>query len=102
MASYRVSTNVNSSNVTAQDKANKKQQKTRKTDQLRLFTRKHEILKIIAHLQTAFAEETHLAERQWAKEQLNMVKLRMFRSNDTQTDSFEGRGATFRGTTNNY
>jgi hypothetical protein len=30
-------------------------------------------------LQTAFAADTHLAEGQWLKEQLNVVKLRMFR-----------------------
>jgi hypothetical protein len=30
-------------------------------------------------LQTAFSAETHLAELQWLKEQLNVVKLRMFR-----------------------
>jgi hypothetical protein len=31
-------------------------------------------------LQTAFAAETHLAEGQWLKKQVNMVKLRMFRA----------------------
>jgi hypothetical protein len=30
-------------------------------------------------LQTASAADTHLAEGQWLKEQLNVVKLRMFR-----------------------
>jgi hypothetical protein len=44
------------------------------SDQLRLFIFKPEIL------QTAFAAETHLAEGQWLKEQLNLVKLRMFRA----------------------
>jgi hypothetical protein len=53
--------------------------KERKMDQLRLFTLKHDSLKISVDLQTAFAAETHLAEGQWLKEQLNMVKLRMFR-----------------------
>jgi hypothetical protein len=48
-------------------------------DQLRLYTLKHELLKISVHSQTAFAVGTHLAEGQWLKEQLNEVKLRMFR-----------------------
>jgi hypothetical protein len=38
------------------------------------------ILKISVDLQTAFAADTHLAEGQWLKEQLNVVKLRMFRA----------------------
>jgi hypothetical protein len=46
---------------------------------LRLFTLKYDLLKISVYLQTAFAAETHLAERQWLKEQLNVLKLRMFR-----------------------
>jgi hypothetical protein len=36
-------------------------------DQPRLFTPKHELLKISVHLQTAFATEIHLAEEQWLK-----------------------------------
>jgi hypothetical protein len=36
-------------------------------DQLRLFTLKHDLLKIAVDLQTAFAAETHLAEGQWLK-----------------------------------
>jgi hypothetical protein len=48
-------------------------------DQLRLFKLKHDLLKISVDLQTAFAAETHLAEGQWLKEQLNVVKLRIFR-----------------------
>jgi hypothetical protein len=47
--------------------------------QLGLLTVKHEFLKLFAYLQTAFAVETHLAEGQWLEEQVNMVKLRMFR-----------------------
>jgi hypothetical protein len=47
----------------------------RKTDQLRLFTFKHELLKISLRLQTAFAAETHLAEGQWLEEYVNMAKL---------------------------
>jgi hypothetical protein len=30
-------------------------------------------------LQTAFAADTHFAEGQWLKEELNVLKLRMFR-----------------------
>jgi hypothetical protein len=47
----------------------------RKMDQLRLFTLRRELLKISVHLQTAVAVKTHLAEGQWVKEQLNMIKL---------------------------
>jgi hypothetical protein len=48
-------------------------------DWIRLFTLKHELLNISVDLQTAFAADTHLAEGQWLKEQLNVVKLRRFR-----------------------
>jgi hypothetical protein len=48
-------------------------------DQPRLFKLKHDLLKISLDLQTAFAADTHLAEGQWLKEQLNVAKLRMFR-----------------------
>jgi hypothetical protein len=48
-------------------------------DQLRLSKLKHNLLEISADLQTAFAADTQLAEGQWLKEQLNVVKLRMFR-----------------------
>jgi hypothetical protein len=48
-------------------------------DQLRLFILKDGLLKLSVHLQTAFAAETRLDEGQWLKEQLNIVKLRMFR-----------------------
>jgi hypothetical protein len=48
-------------------------------DQLRLFTFKYDLLKIPADLQTASAAETHQAEEQCLKKQLNVVKLRMFR-----------------------
>jgi hypothetical protein len=36
--------------------------------------------KISVDLQTEFAAETHLVEGQWLKEQLNVIKLRMFRA----------------------
>jgi hypothetical protein len=47
-------------------------------DQLRVFTLKYDLLKLSVDLQIAFAAETHLAEGQWLKEQLNVVVLRMF------------------------
>jgi hypothetical protein len=46
---------------------------------LKLFTLKHELLKISVRSQTAFAAETCPAEGQWLEEQANMLKLRMFR-----------------------
>jgi hypothetical protein len=57
----------------------KKNIKTKKCGSSRLFKLKHGLLKISVDLQTALAADTHLAERQWLKEQLNMLKLRMFR-----------------------
>jgi hypothetical protein len=53
---------------------------TNKIDQLKLLTFKREFLKISVELQTTFKPEARLAEEQWLKEQLNMVKLRMFRA----------------------
>jgi hypothetical protein len=47
--------------------------------QLRFSTLKDYLIQISIDLQTAIAAETHLAEGQWLKERLNMVKLRMFR-----------------------
>jgi hypothetical protein len=79
VANYRVSTNTNNSNKTTQDKTNKTTTKERKMDQLRLFTLKYDLLKISVDLQTSFAVEIHLAEGQWLKEQLNVLKLRVFR-----------------------
>jgi hypothetical protein len=48
-------------------------------DWVRLFAAKYELLKISVHLQTVFAAETQLAEGQWLQEQLNIIKLPMFR-----------------------
>jgi hypothetical protein len=79
MANYRVSTDTNNNNKTTQDKTNKKTTKQRKMARRRLLKLKHDLIKISIHLQTAFVEDTHLAERQWLKEQLNVVKLRMSR-----------------------
>jgi hypothetical protein len=58
--------------MTAQDKTNKKQQKQRKMNHFWLLTLKHEFL-------TAFAAETHPADVQRPEEQVNLLKLRMFR-----------------------
>jgi hypothetical protein len=60
--------------------------------QLRLSTLKNDLLKISVHLQTAFAAETHLAEGQWLKEQLNVVKLRMFRVGTRMPTVFRTEG----------
>jgi hypothetical protein len=57
----------------------KQTRKQRKMDQLRLFKLIHDLLKISVDLQTTFAADTHLAEGQWLKGQLNVVTLRMFR-----------------------
>jgi CRISPR/Cas system-associated protein endoribonuclease Cas2 len=55
------------------------QKKQRKRNQLRLFIFKREFLEVSVYLQTAFGAETHVAEVQRLEEQLNMVKLRVFR-----------------------
>jgi hypothetical protein len=62
MANYRVSTNINNSDMTAEDKTNKKQQKQRKMNQFTLLTFKQEFLRPSVSLITGFAVETHLAE----------------------------------------
>jgi hypothetical protein len=49
--------------------------KQRKMDPLRRFTLIYDLLKISVYLQTAFAAETHPAEEQWLKGQLNALKL---------------------------
>jgi hypothetical protein len=67
VASYRVTTKTNNSNnKTTQDKTTTTKvtiKKQRKIDRLRIFTLKHELLKISVNLQTAFAAET-----QWLEE----------------------------------
>jgi hypothetical protein len=67
------STGHNEQNATKETK-----KKKGKLDQLRLFTLRHKLLKISVDIQIAFSEETHPAEGQWLKEQLNMIKLLMF------------------------
>jgi hypothetical protein len=75
MGNYRVSTNTTTAigqHRTIQTKTTtKERRKQQKMDHLRLFTLKYDLLKISVDLQTAFAAETHLAEGQWLKEQLN-------------------------------
>jgi hypothetical protein len=78
MANYN--TNTSNSNWTTQGKTKQKNPtKQRQMDQIRLFKLKYDLLKISVDLQTAFAADTHRTEGQWLKEQLNVVKLRMFR-----------------------
>jgi hypothetical protein len=48
-------------------------------NQFKLLTLRQEFLKISLSLPTAFAVETHLAEVQWLEEQVNKLKLPMFR-----------------------
>jgi hypothetical protein len=62
-----------------QQRGQQNKHKNNKMNHLRLFTLKYDLLKISVYLQTAFAAETHLAEGQWLQEQLNVLKLRMFR-----------------------
>jgi hypothetical protein len=52
--------------------------KTQENESAMAFYTKNDLLKISVHLQTEFSAETHLAEGQWLKEQLKVVKLRMF------------------------
>jgi hypothetical protein len=60
-------------------KQTNKNKKTKKSGSAKAFELKHYLLKISIDLQTAFAADTRLAEGQWLKEQLNVVKLLMFR-----------------------
>jgi hypothetical protein len=63
----------------------------KKMDQLRLFTLRHELLKISALLRTTFIAEIHLTEGQWLKEELTATELRMF----PIADRFEDKWAIF-------
>jgi hypothetical protein len=78
VANYRVSTDTCGGQHKDNIQRNKQKKKERKGNQLRLFKLRRGLLKISINLQTAFAADTHLAEGQWLKEQLNVVKLRMF------------------------
>jgi hypothetical protein len=64
-------------------------------DQLKLFARKYEVLKISVHLQTAFAAETLLAEGQWQKEQLNVVKLTHVTSRNMSAECSKSAGSIY-------
>jgi hypothetical protein len=44
-----------------------------------IFALKYDLLNMSVDLETVFAEETHLAEGQWLKEQLNVLKFQIFR-----------------------
>jgi hypothetical protein len=92
---HTVSTSTNNRNKTTK-------KKQRKMDQLRLFKVKHDSLKIYEDLQTAFAADTHLAEGQWLKEQLNVVKLRMFQVGTRMPTVSRTEGAMFSATKDNY
>jgi hypothetical protein len=48
-------------------------------NEFRLLILNQDFLKMSLSLQTAFAVEIHLADGQWLEEQVNMLKLRMFR-----------------------
>jgi hypothetical protein len=76
VANYRVSTQQTTEIRQHRDKTNEKQ---RKFHQLRLFIFKREFIKISVDLKTEFGADTHLAEGQWLKAHLNVIKLRMFR-----------------------
>jgi hypothetical protein len=56
---------------------------------LRLLELKNKFVKISVDLQPALTEEVHLAEGQRLDEQLNVVKLRMFRVG-TRKPTFSG------------
>jgi hypothetical protein len=63
MANYRVSTNTNSSSSkTTQDnqKHQNEEQKQRKMDHLKLFTLKHELLKIAVHFYRQHLQQKHI------------------------------------------
>jgi hypothetical protein len=98
MANYRVSTNTNNSNNTGKKQTTrittKETTKQRKIDHLRLFTLKYDLLKISVDLQTASAAETQLAEGQGLKEQMNVLKLRMFRVG-TRMPTVSGTGGQY-------
>jgi hypothetical protein len=67
------------------NKTNNKKQKQGKMNQFRLLTLKQVFLKVSVNLRTAFAVETHVAEWQWLEEQVNVLKLPMFRVGTRRT-----------------
>jgi hypothetical protein len=77
VANYKNSTNTNtSSNNTRQDENTQKQ---RKSNKLRLSIFKPDFRIISVDIQTLFAAETHRAKEPWLEEQMNMLKLLIFR-----------------------
>jgi hypothetical protein len=60
-------------------KTKNKNKKIKKSKSAKAILTQTRLTKNIYRLQTALAAETHLAEGQWLKEQLNVVKLCMFR-----------------------
>jgi hypothetical protein len=85
----RVHTNTNNNrNKITQDKtkSNKINNEMKKNWSVKLFTLKHELLT----LRTALAVATRLVEGQWLEEQVNMLKLRIFRIGTRRL--FRGQG----------
>jgi hypothetical protein len=97
MANYRVSTNTHNSNKTTQDKTKTTTTKQREMDQLRPFTLKHDLVKISVDLQTAFAADTHPAERA-----TESGKVMYVLSRNTNDDCFKDRGVIFSAIKDNY
>jgi hypothetical protein len=64
---------------------------------LRLFTLKHDLIKISVDLQTAFAAETHLAEGATGH-----VKVTYVPSRNRNADCFQDTGAMFSATKDIY
>jgi hypothetical protein len=60
-------------------------------NQFRVSTRKKVFLKISVSLHTTFAIESRLTEGQWLEEQVNVLKVRMFRVG-TRGRLFRGQG----------
>jgi hypothetical protein len=61
-------------------------------NEFRLLTLKEELLKIYVSIQTAFSVETRLAEGQCLEDQVNMLKLRMFRGGTQRSTVSRGEG----------
>jgi hypothetical protein len=92
MSNYRVSTNTTTKEDSTGQNNKVKNKKTGIVNQLRLFKLQYDLLKISIDLQTALAADAHLAEGQWLKEQLNVVKLRMFRVGTRRPTVFRTEG----------
>jgi hypothetical protein len=78
VANYRVSTNTKDSKKTIQGQ-NKQTKIKNKSLQSRLLIFEREFLKKICTFTTVFAAENYRAVGYLLKEQLNMLKLRLFR-----------------------